>query len=320
MATQTAPPPAKAKAPKAPAPRKCCATMTGKDSPHTPDCNNNPAKVKANTKAKEEKKAKNLEKQAEMKSAGRLPDGAEFTGTYSNDSWSIKLTATVNGETQVFSRAGSNHDKLFHQLAGECRAWAKKKQGVAPVPQADQQAECAAAETREEEKLGTIQALMELGMPDLVRPIAEKDQSLALAALSHFRFRLFGRAARSIGSKTGYIVACFRDPGKYGFKRDGAGVWHPPNGQSVRTTEDRTEKIRAQQQALREQSERIAKERALDRAREQRFDAAPDSAKEKVRSMIRKRWPLYADKDDSSPMFKGECIKLFEQLQDEGKL
>lgn len=112
------------KTPKVPTQRKCCATQSGLANPHADDCVQRPE----NRKPSQEK----------LKRQDRLPDGATFTGTYiaAQSSWSIRLTVMIDGEEQVFTRSGSNHDKLFHQLAAECRKWAAKK--LAPAVLASQ--------------------------------------------------------------------------------------------------------------------------------------------------------------------------------------
>jgi hypothetical protein len=118
---------AAAKAMKEPRERKCCQTISGKESPHAPTCALHPDNLKANAERRRQQKEKSLQRAHGDES--RLPDGATFTGSYSaaTKSWHIKLKATIEGEEQLFSRAGSNHDRMFHQLAGECRAWARKK-------------------------------------------------------------------------------------------------------------------------------------------------------------------------------------------------
>lgn len=89
-----------------------------RDAPHAPDCLNDPKNQGART--------------VNRKLQDRLPHGAKFTGEYNGETlcWSIKLTATMDGEERVFTRSGSAWDKLFHQIAGECRAWMASKGAI----------------------------------------------------------------------------------------------------------------------------------------------------------------------------------------------
>jgi hypothetical protein len=146
-----------------------------------------------------------------------------------------------------------------------------------------------------------MRELVELGLPYSVEAIAKADASLALAVLSHCRFRFSPLRVKPVKTKAGYIVGCFHKPLEYGFNRDAEGKWHPPKGESGNVVPQHTE-----------QGETAAN------AAYERWLALPDEVKEKVHERALKAFPFYqhADKDD---VLSG-CVKMMRQMEDEGEL
>lgn len=117
--------PAKAapvKGDKSPKPRRCCASLKGKDVPHLPGCQ---------TLAPRTPRKKTWRNDP---NAMRLPNGAAYTGVYDavKNEWKITLTATVNGQHGEWIGTGSNHDRTMHKLAEQCRVWAAEQAGTQP--------------------------------------------------------------------------------------------------------------------------------------------------------------------------------------------
>lgn len=160
-------------------------------------------------------------------------------------------------------------------------------------------------------------------MPSKVEDIAMSDISLAEAVLAHIRWRF--THGKLVGSKPGYIVECFREPGKYGFTRDEVtGLWSPPPGESMESPEKREEdyrvKLAKREEERRTYEERRKKEMAIEENRLARWEGRSEDAKERIRRIVRTKSPLFATSDNESFTFRSACVLMAESLEREGKL
>ena len=150
----------------------------------------------------------------------------------------------------------------------------------------------------------SIQALEEMGMPAIVRSIAECNPSLAAAVLAHCRYRFSSRSLKRVANKPGYFVRAFRNPERGGFTRDSAGNWHTPPGEPPAKSRQQKEHPRVEQWLQNMHA----------------FDALPVATIRRIEAFVRKRAPLYASASSGHPGFRGECIAMMVQWREEGKL
>jgi len=180
----------------------------------------------------------------------------------------------------------------------------------------------AAPAPQEENDTGkVIKDLEAIGMPETVKPAAEKDPSLAAAVLDHCQWRFKSRKMRPIASQAGYITNCFRSPFRYGFTRSGD-EWSVPAGQpgkaaTPRGMADREAEIaRKREEEARRNAERLdAETRRLDA-----WNARPEPVKNRVRAIVRARQPLFASDNDDFFPFRSRCVSMAEEMEARGEL
>jgi hypothetical protein len=160
--------------------------------------------------------------------------------------------------------------------------------------------ESAAAVASPLEREDPIPALIELGMPSEVKPIAEADISLADAVLSHCFWRF--STGKPPKSKTGYLVGCLTHPTKFSFSRNAAGEWAPPPGESRPRPED------------------LECKQAAANAAYARWKGLSEADREKVFQRAVKAFTFYEYLGRESASVIAGCVKMMRQMEDEGKL
>lgn len=146
-----------------------------------------------------------------------------------------------------------------------------------------------------------IPELVELGMPESVRSIAEADLSLAQAVLAHARYR-FARG-KPVRNKAGYLVACLRGPEGFGFKRDAStGLWEPPAGESKDAVVS------------------VEQKNAIAAAAYQRWLSLAENKREAVYQRTVKAFSFYQYQDRNGYDVISGCVKMMQQMEEEGRL
>jgi hypothetical protein len=184
----------------------------------------------------------------------------------------------------------------------------QQQQGIAAAACAAPVARSACAQTAEE----TLRSLAELGMPEIARPLALGNLQLAHLVLGHCLARFTAPKLKEVKNRAGYVLACLRDPAKFGFVRDVAGDWmEPPDAVKVRAAK----RLDATREAIakREAEEKKAQERmAIETQRIERWNALPEPEKARIRAYVRKERPIFASNDNDSYVFVTSCIRVME--------
>ncbi len=139
-------------------------------------------------------------------------------------------------------------------------------------------------------------------MPAMVKPIADKSPTLALAALVHCRWRFSqGSTLKPVANQPGYIVSVLRNPEGAGFMQDDDLNWHPPPGQPPRKRANGVE------------HPKVMEELAILRD----YMALPEATKRRIEEFVRERAPLFGP---GSAAFTSACRRVMVQWRKEGKL
>ena len=182
--------------------------------------------------------------------------------------------------------------------------------GVAPLDEFNSAAASASAAAAADVEItnadhAIINGLVEIGMPAIVRSLAEKNATLAIAILEHCRWRFSDqRGLASIGNRAGYIIACFRKPEDVGFMQDDGGVWHVPPGQPRRLP------------AMSAEHPRVDAWLANIKA----YDGLDKVTQQMIQDFVRNRAPLFASVSEGHSAFRMECVGVMVQWRKDGKL
>ena len=167
--------------------------------------------------------------------------------------------------------------------------------GINSGKQQQESAAAASAKCPEE----TIAQLTELGLPEKHRSLADDEPELAKAIIAHARHRFSQR--KPVRNQAGYLIACFRDPGNFGFTQNGD-KWSPPRGEARAGPIDPERRQRAAEAAY-------ARWRGL---------SADDQ--EKVYQRTIRAWNFLQYQEKAGYNVVSHCVKMMQQMEEEGRL